>query len=47
MRIDDSEIAVGAFLAQPSKNDESKSDLDIIAYFSQRYKHGQCIALRR
>ena len=38
---DASEIGVGAFLAQPSENDDSKSDLDIIAYFSQRFKHGQ------
>ena len=41
VRVDASEIGVGAFLAQPSKNDDSKSDLDIIAYFSQLFKHGQ------
>ena len=41
MHVDASDIGVGAFLAQPSKNDDSKSDLDIIAYFSQRTKHGQ------
>ena len=36
-----SKIGVGAFLAQPSKNDESKYNLDIIAYFCQRFKHRQ------
>ena len=41
VHVDASELGVGAFLAQPSKNDESKSDLDIIAYFCQRFKHGQ------
>ena len=41
VHVDASEIGVGAFLAQPSKNDGSKSDLDTIAYFSQRFKHGQ------
>ena len=41
VHVDASEIVVGAFLAQPSKNDDSKSDLDIIAYFSQRFKIGQ------
>ena len=41
VHVDASEIGVGAFLAQPSKDDDSKSDLDIIAYFSQRFKHGQ------
>ena len=41
VHVDASEIGVGAFLAQPSKNDDSMSDLDIIAYFSQRFKHGQ------
>ena len=35
-----SEIGVGAFLTQPWK-DESKADLDIIAYFSQWFKHAQ------
>ena len=39
--VDASEIGVGAFLDQPSKNDDSMSDLDIIACFSQRSKHGQ------
>ena len=29
MHVDASEIGVGAFLAQPSKNDESKCDLDV------------------
>ena len=41
VHIDASEIVVGAFLAQPSQNDDSKSDLDTIAYFSQRFKHGR------
>ena len=41
VHVDASEIEVGAFLAQSSKNDDSKSDLDITAYFSQRFKHGQ------
>ena len=34
VHVDASERVVGAFLAQPSKNDESKYDLDVIAYFS-------------
>ena len=41
VHVNASELGIGAFLAQPSKNDESKSELDIIAYFSQRFKHGQ------
>ena len=41
VHVDAREIGVGAFLAQPSKNDDSKSELDIIAYSSQRFKHGQ------
>ena len=41
MSPDASEMGVGAFLAEPSNNDDSKSDLDIIAYFSQRFTHGQ------
>ena len=41
VHVDASEIGVGAFLAQPSKIDHSMSDLDIIADFSQRFKHGQ------
>ena len=40
VHVDASELGVGAFLAQPSKKDES-TDLDIVAYFSQRFKHGQ------
>ena len=40
VHVDASEIGVDVFLAQPSKNDDSKSYLDIIAYFSQRFKHG-------
>ena len=35
-----SELGLVAFLAQPSKNDES-ADLDIVAEFRQRFKHGQ------
>ena len=31
VHVDASEIGVGAFLAQPSKNDDSESDLDIIS----------------
>lgn len=34
-------VMVGAFLAQSSKYSESKSELDIVAYFSQRFQHGQ------
>ena len=41
MHVDANEIGVGPFLAQPSKNDDSTSELDIIAYFSLRFKHGQ------
>ena len=41
MHVDASVIGGGAFLAQPSKNDHSESDLDNISYFSQRFKHGQ------
>ena len=41
VHVNASELGVGAFLAQPSKNDKSKSDLDTIAYFSQQLKHGQ------
>ena len=41
MRVDASELGVGAFLTQSPKNDDPKSDLDIIAHFSQRFKHGQ------
>ena len=32
VHVDAREIGIGAFLAQTSKNDDSKSDLDIIAY---------------
>ena len=41
VHVDDSEMGVGAFLAQPSISDYSKPGLDIIAYFFQRFKHGQ------
>ena len=41
VHVDASEIGIGAFLAQPSKNDDSKSDLDIMTCFGQRSKHGQ------
>ena len=39
VHVDASENGVGAFLAQPSKNDPES--LDIIAYYSHRFKHGQ------
>ena len=41
VHVDASKIRVDAFLAQPSKNDESKRGLDVIAYFSKRFGHRQ------
>lgn len=41
MHVDASENGVGAFLAQPSKNGKSPENLDMIAFYSQRFKHGQ------
>lgn len=41
VHVNASELGVGAFLAQPSKNYDSKSDLDTIPYFCHRLKHGQ------
>ena len=45
--IDASEIGVGAFLAQPSKHDESTSDLDYIAFLDNGSNTETAITLRR
>ena len=41
VHVDTSELGVGAFPAQLSEKNHPNSSLDIIAYLSQRFNHGQ------